>query len=387
MTKMLPHQLSSLWAAMFGFAVSLLVLVASSIAQENAASAKKSGPTEMPTPAWLPTPIEVADSVATDEATMKPYTESISGTDAKFQLVPIKAGKFVMGSPESEDGHDACEGPQHEVEIEPFWMGTHEVTWQQYELWCLKIEEQARKLANKAPTAYDKLGDAIAKPTNPYTDMSFGMGKEGYPAVCMTQLAAKGYCKWLSAKTGRYYRLPTEAEWEYACRAGSKTTFSFGNDPKKLDDYAWYLDNSDGKYHKVGTKKPNAWGLYDMHGNVAEWVLDQYTAEGYPDYAGQVAKNPLVPPKGEYNRVVRGGSWDDEGSDLRSAARKASTKEWKAQDPQIPQSIWYLTDASFVGFRLVRPLRVPSVAEAKKYDLDDSQLEEIEDYAKARASN
>jgi hypothetical protein len=113
-----------------------------------------------------------------------------------------------------------------------------------------------------------------------------------------------------------------------------------------------------------------------MHGNVAEWVLDRYTEDGYPGLAGKLSKNPLVPPKGEYNRVVRGGSWDDEAATARSAARKASTKDWKAQDPQIPRSIWYLTDASFVGLRVVRPLRVPTPEEAKQYDVGADQLQD-----------
>jgi formylglycine-generating enzyme required for sulfatase activity len=187
----------------------------------------------------------------------------------------------------------------------------------------------------------------------------------------MTQLAAKTYCEWLSAKTGIYYRLPTEAEWEYACRAGTTTAYSFGDDPAKLGEYAWYFGNSEEAYHKVGKKKPNPWGLYDMHGNVQEWCLDQYHPDFYARLAGkEPVKNPLAVPTEIYGRIVRGGSWDDDAAVLRSAARVPSIPAWKKRDPQFPQSVWYLTDADGVGFRLVRPLRVPSQLEIDKLNLE-----------------
>jgi formylglycine-generating enzyme required for sulfatase activity len=182
-------------------------------------------------------------------------------------------------------------------------------------------------------------------------------------------LAARTFCNWLSAKTGRYYRLPTEAEWEYACRAGTTTAYSFGDDPAQLADHAWSFDNSNEKYHPVGQKKPNPWGLFDMHGNVAEWVLDQHDTQFYAKQADGVADNPLNTPTTLDPRVVRGGSWDDDPEMLRSAARGKSTPDWKQRDPQIPKSIWYSTDAPFVGFRIVRPLREPNAEErAEKWD-------------------
>ena len=238
------------------------------------------------------------------------------------------------------------------------------------EVFMFSLDVARRQITGAKPSDLDKLADAVTRPTKPYTDMSFGMGKDGFPAICMTQLAAKKYCQWLTAKTGRYYRLPTEAEWEYACRAGTSTAYSFGDDPAQLGDYAWSYDNSDEKYHKIGLKKPNPWGLFDMHGNVAEWCCDQYVPDFYKQFAGKSADNPLAVPSKVEPCVVRGGSYDDDPDRLRSAARRGSHKDWKQQDPQIPQSIWYYTDAVFVGFRVVRPLVEPSDKEKEGYEIN-----------------
>lgn len=313
-------------------------------------------------------PLTVKDSVAAAPADMKPYAEPLEHTTYKIEMVPIAGGTFLMGSPESEAGRREDEGPQHEVEISPFWMSKYEITWNQYEVWGDKVDSLRRAAYGKKATPRDKVADSVTRPTPPYVDMSFGMGRENNPAICMTQHAARMYCVWLSAKTGRYYRLPTEAEWEYACRAGSKSVYFFGDDASALGDYAWFDANSEGKYHPVGQKKPNPWGLYDIHGNVAEWVLDQYAADSYGKFEGK-SVNPLVIPLTEYPRVVRGGGWDDPAEMLRSAVREGSSEEWKQQDPQDPQSIWYFTDALGVGFRVVRPFLEPSDEErAVKWD-------------------
>lgn len=324
-------------------------------------------PTFADDPEYTPVP-EIPDAVASDDAEMKPYTEVISGTDVTFDMVPIPGGTLLLGSPEDEEDRQEDEGPQIEITVEPFWMGKHEVTWDEYEIWMFKLDVQRRDVVGLKPTQLDGEADAVTRCTKPYTDMTFGMGKRNYPAICMTQLAAKTYCRWLSAKTGRFYRLPTEAEWEYACRAGTTTAYSFGDDVDDLDDYAWHYENSDDTYQPVGKKKPNPWGLYDMHGNVSEWVLDQYDEGAYAKLPKDkpAADTWLVPEK-LYPRAVRGGSWDDDPDALRSAARRGSDKSWKAQDPQIPQSVWYHTDALFVGFRVVRPLEEPSEEEKLLY--------------------
>ena len=299
-------------------------------------------------------------------ADMKPYTNTIPGTRVKYVMVPVPGGEFLMGSPENEPGRRPDEGPQHKVYVDPFWIGKYEVTWNEYELFMYpEDEKKIRQTVGGSNPYLDKIADGVARPSKPYAEMSFGMGKNGYPAISMTQHAANKYCQWLSAKTGHFYRLPTEAEWEYACRAGTTTAYSFGNDPKKLGEYAWYEENSDFKYHKVGTKKPNPWGIHDMHGNVWEWCLDQYL----PDYTHVLNqyRNPWVKPTKPYPIVVRGGSYDDPAEDCRSAARRGSDPSWKMRDPQLPKSIWWFTDAPWVGIRIVRPLKVPPEDQIKQY--------------------
>jgi len=321
--------------------------------------------------------------VAATEAEMKTYTDKIPGTELTFKMVAIKGGKFMMGSPSTEKGRQADEGPQVEVEVQPFWMEEHETTWRHFAQFSLK---QLRTGRNPSDTlsANDRLADAVAAPTNPW---NIGLishdnsGKVGYPASGMTLYAAQAYCKWLTAITGRYYRLPTEAEWEYACRAGSTTAYSFGDNDDDLDDYAWWGINSGGGSQKVMTKKPNAWGLYDMHGNMAEWVLEHYAKDTYVNRKPGMFAAPVKSPVSHVGdpitiakdtHVARGGHCeDDTPENFRSARRLVSDETWRAEDPQYPKSIWWCTNAPYVGFRVVRPLNPPKTEEeAKQYEPD-----------------
>ena len=375
----------------------LVVLLSAAVA-----FAEDEKPWKVNTIDWLSTltPAAVENCDAADEAGMKEYTEVITGTEIKFDMVPIKGGKFMMGATEDEiekygvekDDYlsvdNQAELPQHEVEVAPFWMGKCEVTWAEYEAWSAKIEKKLRESAKFQDTPREVIADAMIRPTPPYMDMTFDMGKDQRPAIAMSLYAAQMYCKWLSAKTGRYYRLPTEAEWEYACRAGSKTPYSFEN-ADDIDDYAWHYDNSDDKYQKVGQKKPNAWGLFDMHGNVREWCLDEYKVDGYAKQveaaeAGKALVNPYYSTEGRkrYQGVARGGSWNDDKENLRSASRFGSNKEWNRDDPQIPKSIWYEASAKEIGFRVVRPLAVPTADQAKPFEPDP---EEAVKYGKLNA--
>ncbi|MEZ0542206.1 formylglycine-generating enzyme family protein [Fibrella arboris] len=303
------------------------------------------------------------------------YTQVITGSNQTYPMQAIPGGTYLMGSPATEKGHKPDEGPQHKVTVEPFWMGKYEITWDIYDLFTTKNIE--KEMATRYPEGADlSKTDATTRPSPSYVDMSFGMGRSGYPAINMTHYAAVKFCAWLYDKTGIFYRLPTEAEWEYACRAGTTTPFSFGADPKLLGTYAVYKDNSGGGYKKIGTKKPNAFGLYDMHGNVMEWTQDQYVADYYAQVAKGTVQEPYAPRKTLYPNSVRGGSWDDDATVARSAARTPSDPAWKVIDPQSPKSDWWMTSASFCGFRIVRPQKTPPIEEIRAY----YDIKPIKDY-------
>ena len=292
------------------------------------------------------------------------YNQKIGGVDYGLEMISINGGNFKMGSPSYEANRMADEGPVHEVFVDSFWMGKFEITWDLFHLFMSREIDDNQAISNINNEVNLEV-DAVSAATTPYVEMSFGMGTDGYPAISMTQLSASKFCEWLSAMTGNYYRLPTEAEWEYACRAGSDTPYSF-EDENQISDYAWYDENSDGKYHKVGEKKPNPWGLHDMHGNVSEWTLDQYKPTIYQRSDTEVS-NPFENATKLYPRVARGGSFMDRSYRLRSSARLASNKKWKKQDPQIPRSVWWHTDAQFLGFRVIRPYKTPTIQEQNKY--------------------
>src|SRR5690349_18476697 len=222
-----------------------------------------------------------ASAIAQQPKQFEAYSTTIPASEISFKMVPIQAGSFNMGSPATEKNRAADEGPQKMIELSAFWMGEKEVTHDEF---LLFFNDESLERNSEV--------DAVTRPTAQYIDLSWGMGKQGgFPANSMSQHTAMMYCHWLYLKTGVFYRLPTEAEWEYACRAGTTTPWYFGSDPKVIDEYAWHAGNSKDKYQKVGQKKPNAWGLYDMLGNVSEWTLDQYM----PDYFTKIAANPANP--------------------------------------------------------------------------------------------
>jgi formylglycine-generating enzyme required for sulfatase activity len=284
------------------------------------------------------------------------YKQTLPGTTLQFQMVPVRGGKFTMGSPASDKAAKKDEQPQHTVSISPFWMGAHEVTHDEFDVFF-----------NDMQVAENSKVDAVTRPTPQYIDLSWGMGKEGgFPANSMQQFTALMYCRWLYQKTGIFHRLPTEAEWEYAARAGSTSVYPFGDDPKELGKYAWYSANSNKAYQKVGQKAPNQWGLYDMLGNVSEWTLDQYDEAAYAKITDGTA-DPVSTPSSRHPRAVRGGSFEEDVADLRPAARRPWQAEWNKRDPQIPKSRWWLTDAYFAGFRVVRPVKQPTAEEAAAF--------------------
>jgi formylglycine-generating enzyme required for sulfatase activity len=277
---------------------------------------------------------------------------AIPGSELTIKMIQLAGGSFTMGNNNSVNTN---EKPAKKITVSPFWIGAFEITHDQFDIF-FKDEQ----------TSQGSKVDAITRPTPQYIDLSWNMGKEGgFPVNSMSVDGAMMFCRWLFQKTGKFYRLPTEAEWEFACKAGTNTNYFFGNDASKLTQYAWFKSNSNNKYQKVGLKKPNPWGLYDMLGNVAEWTMDQYDAD-YFKKTTEGEKDKLIIPTSRYPRTIRGGSYLDESKLLSSTSRQFSQTSWNKRDPQLPKSRWWLTDGMFVGFRIVCPVNQPTQEEAEK---------------------
>ena len=296
------------------------------------------------------------------------YSETVPGTTVSFDMVAIPGGRFEIGSPGSESFRQSDEGPERSVEISPFWIGRTEVSWEQFEAFYQQTATEGRTdtRINLAANV-----DAITGPTPPYGNPDQGWGRGDRPAITMTHHAAMTYCQWLSKVTGKKYRLPTEAEWEYACRGGSEGPYFFEGDAKDYTEKRWlnrifgadtsvisshviYAGNSRGRTGEPSEVDANPFGLLNMAGNVREFCLDWYARDTYKKYpVDAVIRDPRGPDQGtEY--VVRGGSYRSDAVDVRSAARDRTRHDaWMVTDPQMPKSLWWYSDCFDVGFRVI----------------------------------
>ncbi len=300
------------------------------------------------------------------------FTEQIPNSSVSFSMIAIPGGRFKIGSPAGEPFRRSNEGPVREVELSPFFMAEVEVTWDEYLAFYAQTSAEGRTTDTEGIRSGEgEETDAISGATPPYgqPDQGWGMGQR--PAISFTHHAAVTYCRWLSQVTGKTYRLPTEAEWEYACRAGTETAYFFPGDPDNfektglrakfskndttvINSYVIYQGNSAARTQTPDMVKPNPFGLKNMLGNVAEFCSDWYSEDAYSGYpADEVIKDPRGPESGE-EYVIRGGSFKDMAGRVRSAARgHTQTDEWLRTDPQIPKSIWWYSDCYHVGFRVV----------------------------------
>jgi formylglycine-generating enzyme required for sulfatase activity len=294
------------------------------------------------------------------------YTEMIPGSSVRLQMVAIEGGQFTMGSPEEEVGRSTDEGPPVDVQLDRFWMGKYEVSWREFDAYYAQTVTRGKNESGQ-------MTDAIAGPTPPYGSPDQGWGKGTRPAITMTHYSARKFCEWLSLVTGRKYRLPTEAEWEYVARAGTQGAYPMDVElpswfdswmgqlmggpsinTERLGEYAWFKLNSGSKTHPRGTTSPNPWGVCNMLGNAAEFCADWYDPAAYSSYAAGRVVNPRGPETGR-EHVIRGGSYKSNPGELRSAARAHTEHDaWMKTDPQTPKSVWWFSDCNDVGFRVVR---------------------------------
>ncbi len=296
------------------------------------------------------------------------YTETIPGTTIAFNMKAIPGGSFRIGSPASEQMRKADEEPQKTVNISPFFMAEIEVSWDEYMAFYSATAAEGRSTDTEG-TRTEADVDAISGPTPPYgqPDQNWGLGSR--PAITMSFHSAETYCKWLSKVTGKTYRLPTEAEWEYAVRGGTETPFYFQGNPKdfgerglwgkvfgnagdSINSFIVYKENSMGRTAEPADVKANPFGLKNMLGNAAEYCSDWYAEDAYTTLQDGES-NPRGPVSGE-EHVIRGGSFKSSIGEVRCAARAhTESVAWMKTDPQMPKSIWWLSDCNFVSFRVV----------------------------------
>jgi len=297
------------------------------------------------------------------------FSEQIPNSAISFRMIALKGGTFKMGSPEQEPYRKKDESPVRSVSVSPFFMGEVEVTWDEYWTFFAATMSEGRVDPNLVMERNANKPDAITGPTPPFgiPDQGWGSGKR--PAITMTHYGASTYCQWLSKVSGKHYRLPTEAEWEFACKASTETPYFFPGDPKKLtqkslrskilgvdttliNSYVVYLLNSHGKTQEPSFVKANPFGLKNTLGNVMEYCSDWYAEDAYAK-TGATVTNPKGPLEGT-EHVVRGGNYASDAKDLRSAARDfTKTADWLKTDPQQPKSIWWYSDIKGIGFRVV----------------------------------
>jgi formylglycine-generating enzyme required for sulfatase activity len=236
------------------------------------------------------------------------FVETLPGSVVKLDMVAIPPGVIAIAG--------------KKVVLKPYWIANTETTWEQFDVFLG---------SGPSSPAYDQTKfapDAIARPSKSYILPDLGWGHHGYPVINVSFLSATMYCRWLAKVTGKKFRLPTEAEWEYACRAGTAGPMKLTK--AQAAQRAWYDDNSDSKTQPVAKKLPNAWKLYDMLGNVGEWATE---ADDKP--------------------VLCGPTFKDKLAELSPSVRKHWSPAWQATDPQLPKSRWWLSDGFFVGFRVV----------------------------------
>ncbi|MDL2322890.1 SUMF1/EgtB/PvdO family nonheme iron enzyme [Bacteroidales bacterium OttesenSCG-928-A17] len=306
---------------------------------------------------------------ATPVTQFENYTEQIPGSMVSFEMIAIPGGTFRMGSPEKEDFRKEDEGPVQNVTVSPFFMSEVEVTWDMYWAFYAKTMSEGR---TPPETVYANNSrpdvDAITGPTPPFGFPDQGWGGGDRPAITMTHYAAETFCQWLSLTTGKKYRLPTEAEWEYAARGETETPYFFEGSPKQfsnegfwrkfisadtepISSFVIYGNNSKNRTQEPALVKPNAFGLKNMLGNVLEYCADKYLPDAYSKM-GDNAVNPLITEGTEW--VVRGGNYLSDASNVRSAARDYTRHDdWLKTDPQQPKSIWWYSDIKGIGFRVV----------------------------------